>query len=44
VLAARLLSATCGLSSGRHSYVLLLADHYLRIQKSPFDVVVTLWL
>ncbi|GMI71568.1 hypothetical protein HRI_000826100 [Hibiscus trionum] len=44
VLAARFLSATSGLCSGRHSYVLLLLPPYLRIQRSPLDVVVTLWL
>ncbi|WMV57576.1 hypothetical protein MTR67_050961 [Solanum verrucosum] len=41
--AARFLSATSGLCSGRHSYVLFLAP-YLRTQRSPLDVVVTLWL
>ncbi|MCD7464120.1 hypothetical protein HAX54_052159 [Datura stramonium] len=40
---ARFLSATSGLCSGRHSYVLLLSP-YLRTQRSPLDVVVTLWL
>ena len=39
---ARFLSATSNLCSGRHSYVLLLAP-YLRIQRLPLDVVVTLW-
>ncbi|CAN1191511.1 hypothetical protein LINPERPRIM_LOCUS42831 [Linum perenne] len=34
--------AASGLSSGRHSYVLLAP--YLRIKKEPLDVVVTLWL
>ncbi|KAG5006448.1 hypothetical protein JHK82_024403 [Glycine max] len=38
-----LLAATSGLCSGRHSYVLLFAP-YLRIQRSPLAVVLTLWL
>ncbi|KAK7231999.1 hypothetical protein RIF29_48028 [Crotalaria pallida] len=41
--AARFLSAASGLRSGRHSYVLLFAP-YLRIQRSPLAVVLTLWL
>ncbi|KAK8681189.1 hypothetical protein V6N13_053596 [Hibiscus sabdariffa] len=44
VLAACFLSATSGLCSGRHSYVLLLLPPYLRIQRSPLDDVLTLWL
>jgi hypothetical protein len=41
--AACFLSATSGLCSVRHSYVLLFVP-YLRIQRSPLVVVLTLWL